>query len=97
MILDQIKAYVRKEVRGKGLNPRHAAEEFFKLAWRSVNQPWPRSKVCRQNGAKMTKEAVAPIFTDYTDVASLGIRLLTRGAGLVAFVKRGQRDSRCGL
>ena len=32
MILDQIRTYVRKEVRGKGLNPRHAAEEFFKLA-----------------------------------------------------------------
>jgi hypothetical protein len=32
MVLDQIRAYVRKEVRDKQLNPGHAADEFFKLA-----------------------------------------------------------------
>lgn len=32
MVLDQIKAFVRKEVRDKGLNPGDAADEFFKLA-----------------------------------------------------------------
>jgi len=32
MVLDQIRAYVRREVRDKGLNPSHAADEFFKLA-----------------------------------------------------------------
>jgi hypothetical protein len=32
MVLKQIQAFVRKEVRVKGLNPGYAAEEFFKLA-----------------------------------------------------------------
>lgn len=32
MVLDQITAFVRKEVREKRLDPAHAAEEFFKLA-----------------------------------------------------------------
>ena len=32
MLLDQVKSYVRKEVRDRGLSPSHAAEEFFKLA-----------------------------------------------------------------
>lgn len=32
MVLDQIMAYVRKEVREKHLTASHAAEEFFKLA-----------------------------------------------------------------
>jgi len=32
MVLNQITAYVRKEVRSKGLNPADAANEFFKLA-----------------------------------------------------------------
>lgn len=32
MVLDQIQAFVRKEGRNRGLNPGHAAEEFFKLA-----------------------------------------------------------------
>jgi hypothetical protein len=32
MVLKQIQAFVRKEVRDKGLSPSHAADEFFKLA-----------------------------------------------------------------
>jgi hypothetical protein len=32
MLLKQIEAYVRKQVRDKGLSRSHAAEEFFKLA-----------------------------------------------------------------
>ncbi len=32
MVLDQIQRYVRAEVRGRGLEPGDAAEEFFKLA-----------------------------------------------------------------
>ncbi|MFO0802821.1 MAG: hypothetical protein U0791_06825 [Gemmataceae bacterium] len=32
MVLDQIKAFVRKAVRDRRLNPRHAADEFYKLA-----------------------------------------------------------------
>jgi hypothetical protein len=32
MVLNQIRAYVRKEVREKKLNPGYAADEFFKLA-----------------------------------------------------------------
>ncbi len=38
MVLDQIRALVRKEVRDKGLNPGHAADEFFKLA-HEINKP----------------------------------------------------------
>ena len=37
-MLDQINAFVRKEVRDKGLNFKHAAEEFFKLA-HEVGEP----------------------------------------------------------
>lgn len=32
MVLDQLKKFVRKEVRDKSLEPIHAADEFFKLA-----------------------------------------------------------------
>lgn len=32
MVLDQIKAFVRKAVRDRGLAPGHAADEFYKLA-----------------------------------------------------------------
>ncbi len=32
MQLDQLRAYVRREVRERGLDRRHAAEEFYKLA-----------------------------------------------------------------
>jgi hypothetical protein len=32
MVLDKSKAFVRKEVRDKGLNLSHAPDEFFKLA-----------------------------------------------------------------
>jgi hypothetical protein len=32
MVLEAAKAFVRKEIREKGLNKRHSAEEFFKLA-----------------------------------------------------------------
>lgn len=32
MVLDQIKAFVRKAVRDRGLDPGHAADEFYKLA-----------------------------------------------------------------
>ncbi len=38
MVLNQIRAYVRKEIRNKGLSPGHAAEEFFKLA-HEINRP----------------------------------------------------------
>lgn len=31
-VLDQIRAYVRRQVRDRGMEPGHAAEEFFKLA-----------------------------------------------------------------
>ena len=37
MVLKQIQAYVRKEVRDKRLDPGHAAEEFFKLAHEIAN------------------------------------------------------------
>jgi hypothetical protein len=40
MLLDQIKAFVRKEVRDKGLNPGDAAEEFFKLAHEIGAERW---------------------------------------------------------
>ncbi len=32
MVLDQLKSYVKKEVRNRGMEPSRAAEEFFKLA-----------------------------------------------------------------
>jgi len=32
MVLDQLKSYVKKEVRNRGMEPSYAAEEFFKLA-----------------------------------------------------------------
>jgi hypothetical protein len=43
VVLNQIRSYVRKEVRDKSLSVSHAAEEFFKLA-HEINRPeWAES------------------------------------------------------
>ena len=53
MVLDQIRAYVRKEVRDRGLSPGHAADEFFKLA-HEIGKPSIADSV--RNAAKSVKK-----------------------------------------